>query len=409
MSQLPQTRHEEDRSQRTTRPKSESPISVTFFRVSYDTMGGGSQMLLRLLRGLDGERFDVTLVSQRADELCERAAAHGVDVRIVPFPPALDRYDGRLLELPAHEYLRVGLRTLQYNVDLWRELETPDVLWCGGTRPFASILPYAFLTDAETIFNVGLLNESAGSMRYINDVILRATDHVFIESTEQARRQLTEGQFRAYGDKFTVFHKGIHVERFDPGRFDDGGDESPLRVGTAALISPRKGLEYFVDAAATVLENRPDVEFTIAGDLARATGERYRAALDRRIRAHGIEDRVTFLGWVEDMPAYLNTLDVFVLPSHNEGIPGSVREALAMEVPAVATDVGGTPEVVVDGETGYLVEPADATAIADRVDRLLDDRSLRCELGRRGRAHVRSAFSIDSYVEQYERFLERIA
>ncbi len=105
------------------------------------------------------------------------------------------------------------------------------------------------------------------------------------------------------------------------------------------------------------------------------------------------------------MPGYLNSLDVFVLPSLNEGIPGAVREALAMEVPVIATDVGGTSEAVVDGTTGYLVPVEDAEQIAWKVIQLLNDQSERRELGKQGRIHIIENFSIESYVRDYEKFL----
>ena len=383
-------------------------ISVVFFRTAYGTMGGGTKMLLRLLEGLNKDRFDVTLASQRWDELCERTSELDVDIEIIPFPGVLDTYDGKLLEMPPHRQGAAGARLLQYNWRFGRRVGTPDIVWCGGTRPFVTLIPYLRLSNVVSVWNVGLLHESTGTMSWINDLCLRNADHIFIESDEQARRQLTEKQYRRFARKATMFHKGIDVERFDPGRFEAETQSEGQRVGTAALINPRKGLEYFIDAAAVVLNDRPDIQFTIAGETAREDDKTYRKSLEMRIQEHGIEESVEFLGWVEDMPEYLHTLDVFVLPSLNEGIPGAVREALAMGIPAVASDVGGIPDVVIDGETGLLVEPGDAEAISEAVSYLLDNPTERAEMADWGRNHIVNRFSIQSYVENYEEFLEAI-
>ena len=371
-------------------------------------MGGGAKMLLRLLQGLNKERFDITLISQRDDELCRHASELGLNIKIIPYPGVLDMYGGGLWGLPTYQKAVVGARLLQYNWRFSRQIETPDVIWCAGTRPFMMLLPYLQFTNATSIWNVGLMHQSRGTMKRINGLCLRTADHVFIESEEQARRNLTESQFDTYQDKVTVFHKGIDVDHFDPNRFKQSNSEY-FRVGTAALINPRKGLEDFIDAAALVLNERSDVQFTIAGDPARENDVEYKAELERLVAEHGIEDSVEFLGWVEDMPAYLHTLDVFVLPSLNEGIPGAIREALAMEVPVVATDVGGTPEAVIPGKTGFLVEPKDADQIAERIVQLLRDQSLRKDLGKRGRSHMIENFSIESYVRHYEDFIQEVA
>lgn len=365
-------------------------------------------MLLRLLQGLDKERFDITLATQQEDELCRRVSDLDIDIEIIPFKGVLDTYDGTLLEMPVHRQSMAGLRLLQFNLEFHRRIETPDVLWCGGTRPFITLLPYARLTDATTIWNVGLMHESTGKVKSINSVCLWGADHVFIESKEQAKRQLTDEQYANHFDKFTVFYKGLDTEKFDPSRFDEKACDK-LHVGTAALINPRKGLEHFIDAAAMILEQRDDVYFTIAGAPARENDKQYKKELEARVRELTIENHIEFLGWVEEMPEYLSSLDVFVLPSYNEGIPGAVREALAMSLPVIATDIGGTSEVVHDGETGILIEPEDPDAIAEAVDYLLSNPEIRAKMGARGRDLIVSEFSSESYVANYEAFLKRIA
>ena len=105
----------------------------------------------------------------------------------------------------------------------------------------------------------------------------------------------------------------------------------------------------------------------------------------------------------------LSLLDVFVLPSHSEGLSMALLEAMAAGKPAVATRVGGNPEVVVEGETGFLVDPESPESIAERVVRLLRDKAQAARMGERARRRVHENFSFSTTVEQYQRCYEQLA
>ncbi|MFC4989692.1 glycosyltransferase family 4 protein [Saliphagus infecundisoli] len=378
---------------------------VVFFHIGRDVIGGGSKMLLRLLTCIDRSRFDPVLVSQTDDELCKRAREEGVHVEIVPFRGTLDTYNRELLTTSPMTLFATGARIVQFNADVFSHFRRADVIWCKNLRAVLTLLPYVLGTRTPVIWNIGLGFESDGSLTYMNELALWAVDHVFIESDDQAQAVFTEGQYQRYRDEFTTFHKGIDLERFDPDSIEptiDVGDG--LCVGTAASLTPRKGLEYLVEAIPRVLEDHDDVTFFIAGEAPEGH-EKYARELRRRVEGLGVGDSVRFLGWVEDMPGYLAGLDVFVLSSLNEGIPGAVREALAMEVPVVATDVGGTSTVVVEGETGTLVSPRSSEEIARGISDLLSDPAGRMERGQRGRDLIATEFSMEGYVDRYEDFI----
>ncbi len=379
-------------------------VRVVFFHIGSGVFGGGSKMLLRLLQSLDREQFKPVLLSQTNDELCRRASEDGIEVEIVPFRGALDTYNRQLLSNP-YMLPPAAFRILQFNTNVRSVLRDSDVIWCKNLRAVLTLYPYLAMTRTPSIWNIGLGLESEGKVKYLNSLALEAVDHIFIESEVQSKRIFTERQYSRHREKFTVFHKGIDVTEFDPTRSKYGPEAEGYRIGTAASLTPRKGLEYLIDAVPAILTEHSDVELLLAGETPEGN-EKYATQLTERIEEHGIENQVEFLGWVDDMPRYLSTLDVFVLPSLNEGIPGAVREALAMEVPVVATDVGGTSDAVLDGETGFLVEPEDTKQISERVSQLLDDSSKRKKFGRKGRRHIVEKFSIESYIRDYEQFLQ---
>ena len=385
--------------------------SIVFYRTAYGTMGGATKMFQRLLENINTSEFDITLVSQREDTVCRRAMELGIDTEIVPYPGVLDTYDGKLLEMSTHKKGVAALRLLQHNWMFREQVNKPDMVWCSGTRSFAMLLPYFNVTDVESIWNIGLLKESAGKMKYINEAILRTADYIFIESRKQAKRQLTRRQYNTHKDKFNIIHKGIDINKYNPKKVERSAKGDECHVGTAALINPRKGLEHFIEAASLIKETDIDsnIKFTIAGTTAREDDSRYKRQLKNLIQENGLEENVEFLGWVDDMPQYLHTLDVFILPSYNEGIPGVIREALAMKTPVIATDVGGVSEAVINGKNGFLVKPGDKDRIAEKTLYLLTNPTERKRMGERGRQHIINNFTIKSYVETYTSHFKQIS
>jgi glycosyltransferase involved in cell wall biosynthesis len=136
--------------------------------------------------------------------------------------------------------------------------------------------------------------------------------------------------------------------------------ETPL-VGIIGRLVPIKNHELFLAAASRVSQARPEVRFVIVGD-----GER-RAALEALVGQLGLADRVWFAGWRDDLPRIYADLDALVISSNNEGTPVSIIEAMAARVPVVATEVGGVPDLLRDGQLGTLVPPEDAEALAEAI------------------------------------------
>ena len=127
-----------------------------------------------------------------------------------------------------------------------------------------------------------------------------------------------------------------------------------------------------------------------------------RPELERLAAKLGVEDTVSFVGYMQDVTQVAAAADVAVLSSDNEGTPVSLIEAAAAGRPAVATAVGGVPDVVADGKTGLLVPPGDHEALARAIRRLLEDPGMRKRMGGAARAHVRARFSIERLVHDLE-------
>jgi glycosyltransferase involved in cell wall biosynthesis len=169
-------------------------------------------------------------------------------------------------------------------------------------------------------------------------------------------------------------------------------------VGTLARLDPIKGLDLLLD----VMAELPGADLVIAGEGPE------RDALVAQAARLGIADRCRLLPWSDDARAMLPTLDVFVLPSRNEGFPLSIVEAMLAERPVVASDVGSVAEAVVDGETGFVVPPDDSPALRAALADLLADEALRRRMGAAGRTRALAGFTSEVMARRFEDVYEQI-
>ena len=218
-----------------------------------------------------------------------------------------------------------------------------------------------------------------------------------------ADRVITSGEtvaaiVRAAGvsaDRVVAIAPGVDTTRFHP-RVSGAGVRAELglrgpAVGLVANIRGSKGHAYFLEAAAHVLRERPDARFVVVGDGIGFDDVR------RRVKDAGLESHVIMTGFRRDVPEVMAALDVLVLPSiKSEASSQVIPQALAVGTPVVGTTVGGTPELVRDGETGRLVPPADGAALGTAILDLLRDPGRARELARRGQAQVLAEHSIDA-------------
>ncbi|WP_152054000.1 glycosyltransferase [Tautonia marina] len=235
---------------------------------------------------------------------------------------------------------------------------------------------------------------------------LRGFDRVVCVSEAQARKVRRVGVPRR---KIVVIPNAIDVSRFatpDPAARAELEALFPRPihhlVGAAGRLSPEKGFDLLIDAAATVLRHAPDTGFVLCGEGGQ------RATLERRIADRGLQERFLLLGLRPDLDRLLPAFDLLAQSSWTEGMPNVLLEAGAAGVPVVATAAGGTAEIVVDGQTGWLVPTGDASALADRIGLTLGDTLRRTNLGRNARQQVRGRFDFVNQARAYVELVDRL-
>ncbi|HYE86923.1 MAG TPA: glycosyltransferase, partial [Vicinamibacterales bacterium] len=166
----------------------------------------------------------------------------------------------------------------------------------------------------------------------------------------------------------------------------------PVIVNVGALVG-HKGQKFLIDAMPIVVREVPDAHLVIFGE-----GE-LRVPLEKQIRHLNLGKRVLLPGFREDVLSLVKSADLFVMSSITEGLGSAVLDAMAMGLAVVGTNAGGIPEAVVHEETGLLVEPGDARALAQAIVKMLKSASLRQQFGESGRRRVAEQFGVDRLVE----------
>jgi glycosyltransferase involved in cell wall biosynthesis len=174
-------------------------------------------------------------------------------------------------------------------------------------------------------------------------------------------------------------------------------------AGIVARLAPVKNHPLLLQAWKLVLQEVPGAVLLVVGDGSASSRTRALAA------DLGLGEAVRFLGQRRDIPEILQALDVFVLASLSEGLSLTLLEAEAAALPIVATRVGGNPEVVIDGETGFLVPSGAPAPMAAALQRLLRDAALRARMGERGRSFYRAHFTLQAMVEGYASLYRQLA
>lgn len=357
------------------------PIQVAHVAGQLD-VGGMEKLLVEFARHADRERFSLTFISLSSrGTVAKQIEACGWPV--VPLHCGAGRQAGVIFRLAR----------------LYRRLQI-DVVHTHNSRSLIYGAPAARLARVGRVIHTRhgqLYGASTSDLRAVR-VATWFTDRVVCVSDDSARLSLTQG----------VAPRRVRtiVNGVDPARFAFLGPADSSTVVAVGRLSPEKGFDTLIEAIALASAEHPSLRLELAGN-GPCLPELRRLA-DRL----GISDRVTFLGEVADVPAVLARAALFVLPSLTEGISLTLLEAMARGLPVVATAVGGTPEVVIDGETGRLAPPRAPVELARMIVSTLGDPEASRRMGMAGRHRVENHFDVRKMVASYEQLyqpLERTA
>lgn len=352
-------------------------------------LGGGQTTVLALARNLDRAKFEVSVCSAAGGPLVEEIRK--ADIR----------------HFPAGFRKKTSLRTVREISSILRENRVDIVHTHGGVAGFfgrwaagSCRIPVI----VHTLHGIHYLHYRnfflKGAMILLERMLSRLTDALICVSASDFAKTR---KFRLAPEaKVNVIRNGLLQEEW--GKFFEaeakkrelGWTLSSPVIGTVARLHRQKGIIHLLDAAPRILARVPGAKVVVVG------GGPLRHKIEREIRKRRLEADFILLGERKDAREILNLFDVFVLPSLWEGLPYALVEAAAAAKPIVATRIDGVSEVVHSGETGLLVPPADAGALADAVVRLLLDKNLAGKLAGRAQETIPPQFSLSRMIEQTE-------
>lgn len=346
-------------------------------RVAHVTLGldvgGQERLLVEMARHRDAACFDWTVVVLGGrGVLAEALEASGVRILVLDEPAG-------------------------FRVGLWRRLarlfraEQFDIVHTHDDRPLIYGMPAAWWAKVPRRIHTNHHGQLPGVSWRQSFLIRRAArfaEQFVCVSDNSARFMIEQG---VAGQRVRTIRNGIDLTRFAFLGPSDGGP-----IVTVARLSPEKDVANLLRAAARVVAVAPSARFEIAGD-GPCRGELAQLAAELNLAEH-----VIFHGEVRDIPALLTRARLFVLPSQTEGISLTLLEAMARGLPVVATQVGGTPEVVEPSATGLLVPARDPDALAQAILALLADPERGRHMGSTARTRVENCFDIRTMTRQYE-------
>jgi glycosyltransferase involved in cell wall biosynthesis len=339
-------------------------------------IGGGERHLADLANALAGRGHDV---------FAALSSASPVRSLLSSLP------SGNIVELPMRNSLNLatGMKLLKFV-----RLNEIEIVHAHLARDY----PLAALVTAAPRARLVLTRHVLFPLNPIHRLTLRRTQRVIAVSRAVADSLLAQRVFDS--KKILTIHNGIDIANFAKTMSEHAAHRAP-RIGTIGHLAPIKGQEDFVRAAALVNQSRPDIEFVIAGED-KSHARENRIALEKLIDESSMNDKVKLVGWIDDVPGFLSTLDLFVSSARAEPFGLSIVEAMAAGVPVVATASEGAREIIEDQQTGRLVPIGDIASLANTIIELINDKSERRRLAQNAETEAGERFSLARMVEQTE-------
>jgi len=347
-------------------------------------VAGGQLVCLQMMEAAREAGHQVSLVTPYRGEFTELLEQRDISVVLLPM--------SRTFHIHRAWQFRNFVRKWRADLVHCHDAVPGMILSCLGS--YLAGVPFIGHVHIENTFS-RLRWVRTFQLRFYN-FVLRWADAIVAISESTRQSLIKQGLPRP---KVTVIPNGVETAGYANGssskraRKTLGLNGSEAVVGCVARLCPVKGQRELILAAAKVCEVMPTVKFVFIGEDLEFGGA-YRKQLQDLSAALGLSGLVVFTGYQADAVALMAGFDVFVLPSHAEGLPLTILEAMAAERPVIATPVGGVPELVIDGTTGVLVPPGDCEALADAMITLLADKEKARTMGLAGRQRVEKEFAL---------------
>ncbi len=364
-------------------------MKIMFLIFSFNT-GGIERLLIDMCNTMVSQNHSVTLCVINKDY--ETPLFHELDPRVALL--LFDRPMGDSKKLPYMQRLAKVIAGEKY-----------DILHCQGLNcvifSILAKLRYPHVRLLNTVHDVNNFPRYTRTQILLHNTLC---SHIIAISKTVEQEILARG---TSPEMVTTIYNAIDTERFSlcdhphisNARINPISPEDPIVIGNVARIIPAKKGQMVLLKAITRLKNTfPNIHCYFAGEVAPHCEEQYQELLDY-VKTHQLEDHVTFLGNVTDIPSFLATLDIFVLPSFYEGFGIALIEALSTGIPCVASRLDGPAEIMGNLNGGLLFTPGDSDELADKITELVHNYTAYNPSAISG--NIKRSYSIETLVEQH--------
>jgi len=358
-----------------------------FFVNSTRTWGGGEKWHFEMAEALRNAGYDVTILARKGKDLYKRSMAANI----------------RTLPVVINNISFVNPFRLWSLFRLFRN-EKPDVIILNFSADIKAAGIAACCAGVQHIIY------RRGSAIPIRNTVLnrflykRIITAIVANSFETKRTILHHNSHLFPADQIEVIYNGIRLEQFDSMPVTElyQRQKNEFIIGNAGRLVSQKGQHYLVDIASLLRKKHVNFKILIAGDGP------LEASLRQMAVSAGVDDCLVFLGFVSNVKAFMENIDIFVLTSVWEGFGYVLVEAMACHKPVVAFNISSNPEIVSRDETGFLIDNLDINTMTDKIESLIQNRNLASTLGLAGRKRVEEVFDMRNTQQQVERLLSRL-
>lgn len=357
---------------------------VCFFN-SIKFWGGGEKLHLEYAIEFKKKNYDVVLLSHPKATITHKAKMLKLKTQSIVV--------GSLSFLNPFKIIKLLLFFRAQKIDTLIFSTSQDMKLGGIAAKLAGVKQIVYLRGLAVPVKDNLINRA---------LFKHTLTHIVANSEETKRMLLKNLGKHISSEKIKTIYHGIDLSHVNKKvkQLDEIKEKGHgVILGNAGRLTEQKGQEHLIRLARKLKDQKIDFTLFIAG-----TGER-KPVLKKQIRELGLKEHVILLGFVKDIDAFMQSIDVFLLSSKWEGFGYVLVEAMIQSKPVVAYDITSNPEIVDNGETGFLVKYGDINDFAEKTKLLINDSMLRAAMGNKGKQLVEKRFNLQDRIAEFERYL----
>ncbi len=384
-------------------------MKVLFYLPTPGGLTGAPRRLLTLARGLKRIGASPVLAGESDTELFR--AAQWEDLQTIGLdPPEILKLRGGVLFGGAFPFrIRVAMGLLRQQLRFLKAVRASDadVIWIRASKGIAFAGLGVLLSRKPLVWDIDFELPSRGAVRALHRLGLWLATHVVLQHNA-AQEIFGKDLADRYKSKMRVLQPGIEIEALEhtqaPLSGPTSGSNGGFRMLQVGSICDRKNQAFLIEALSKLpVGIRQRMTLSLAGGSQQAE---YEDDLRRRLAAYGLEERVVFLGWRDDVHTLMRESDLLVMPSKDEGVPNAAQEAMALGLPVLGSDRGGIPEILDHGRTGWVLPIDDPARWAETIGQLASEPETLARVGDAARHHAKTHFANDAWCARYLQVFE---